>query len=52
MMWPIYLQIGDIISLQSNTLVVMANVILVAFLMIFRVPTFSVNSSSTSIRRS
>ncbi len=52
MMWPIYLQIGDIISLQSNTLVVMANVILVAFLMIFRVPTFSVKSSSTTIRRS
>ena len=52
MMWPIYLQIGDFISLQDNTLVVMANVILVAFLMIFRVPTFSVKSSSTTIRRS
>ena len=51
MMWPIYLQIGDFVSLQDNTLVVMANVVLVAFLMIFRVPTFSVKSSSTTIRR-
>ena len=49
MMWPIYLQIGDFVSLQDNTLVVMANIILVAFLMIFRVPTFSVKSSSTTM---
>ena len=52
MMWPIYLHIGDIMSLQENTLIVMANVVAVAFLMIFRVPTFSVKSSSTTIRRS
>ena len=51
MMWPIYLQIGDFVSLRDDTLVVMANIILVAFLMIFRVPTFSVKSSSTTIRR-
>ena len=52
MMWPIYLHIGDIMSLQESTLIVMANVVAVAFLMIFRVPTFSVKSSSTTIQRS